>query len=105
MREEVRKRRDSLSSFHCDQFDVGWDCCIEREQTLRMVERLSRRIGLGHRRKEIRFRISLLHVSGDSTTSAQRLRPVFVRKALSASLSEVFWTVFMKARVDLLARL
>ena len=46
------------------------------------------------------WRISLRNGSGGSAASAQRLRLGLVRKAPSASLSEAFWTVFKKARVD-----
>ena len=39
------------------RIDVGWDCCIEWEKTLRMMERLESKNGSGgggYRCKEIR---------------------------------------------------
>ena len=55
--------------------------------------------------RKLEVRICLRYGRGGSAASAQRLRPGLVPKASSASLSDVFWTVFNKARVDLFARL
>ena len=55
--------------------------------------------------RKIEVKICLRYVRGGLAASAQRLRAGLVRKAPSASLSDVFWTVFSKARVDLFARL
>ena len=66
-----------------------------------MVESLSQRMR-GARKFEIG--ISLQNAGG-SVASARRLKPGLVRKAPNASLSEVFWIVFNRAKVDLLARL
>ena len=54
--------------------------------------------------RKVEVKICLRYVRGGSAAFSQRLRAGLVRKAPSASLSDVFWTVFSKARLDLFAR-